>query len=194
MVKQYEVEICANEIYPWYMQHRMDDIKLEEWEKNRKFIIERDDVAKEDQVRAEFHAYINKKGKFYLPSEHIRCSLIDAGSYMKAKVGNSKKNMSNIVAAMFFIKEDEIPLSDDYDIDKRSAVNKVVKARIISVRPKWKNWKANFTLVIDNDTLTTQTIKELINYAGNYVGIGSYRPQHKGPFGRFTLTKFNEIQ
>ena len=73
-----------------YMQHRMDDQKLEDWEKQRGKIIERDDVAKEDVVRAEFHAY--KNGKYFLPAEHIRSSLINAGAYMKSKVGNSKKS------------------------------------------------------------------------------------------------------
>ena len=51
-----------------YMQHRMDDQKLEAWEKNRNQIIERPDVGHEDLVRAEFHAYRNKEGKLFLPS------------------------------------------------------------------------------------------------------------------------------
>ena len=79
-----------------------DDTKLEEWEKNRKLIIERDDVAKEDAIRAEFHSYRDEQG-FYIPSEHIRGALINAGAMVKSKVGNSKKSMKNIVAGMFFI-------------------------------------------------------------------------------------------
>jgi len=71
------------------MQHRMDDIQLEDWEKNRKLIIERPDISKDDSVRAEFHAYIDDEG-FYMPSEHIRTSMINAGSLVKSKVGNSK--------------------------------------------------------------------------------------------------------
>jgi len=140
-MKKYSIEIEG--VTP-YMQHRMDDAKLEEWEKNRKLIIERDDVAKEDQVRAEFHSYSDKEG-FYIPSDHIRGALINAGAMVKSKVGNSRKSMKNIVAGMFFIEEEKLRLPKEYEIDKRSAVNRNIKARIICIRPKWNKWKAKFT-------------------------------------------------
>jgi hypothetical protein len=188
-MKKFEVSIKGKTPY---MQHRMDDKKLEEWEKQRGKIIERDDIAQEDLIKAEFHCYRN--GKCYMPSEHIRQSLINAGAFMKSKVGNSRKSMTNIVAAMFFIEPEEIELPDFDKIDKRSAVNYNVKGRVIVIRPKWTNWNVQFILLVDNDTITKETVAGLLGYAGNYVGIGSYRPQHKGMFGRFTVEKLKAIE
>ena len=182
-MKKYKVKIVGKTPY---MQHRMDDQKLEEWEKNRKLIIERDDVAKEDSVRAEFHSYNDKDG-FYIPSEHIKGALINAGAMVKSKVGNSKKSMKNIVAGMFFIDQDKMRLPKNYVIDKRSAVNRNIKARVISIRPKWEEWKAEFDLAVDNDTITIETIKEIVVNAGNYIGIGSFSPRNNGMFGRFEV-------
>ncbi len=51
-MKQFKIKIAG--LTP-YLQHRMDDLKLEAWEKNRGLIIERSDIAHEDLVRAEFH-------------------------------------------------------------------------------------------------------------------------------------------
>lgn len=192
-MQKFEVKIKSNPAYPYYMQHRMDDQKLEDWEKQRGRIIERDDVNKEDYIRALFHSYQTKDGKYYMPSEHIRSSLINAGKFIKSKVGNGKKSMANIVAGMFYVSPEEILLNGDFDIDKRSAVNKNIKARIISIRPKWKNWAVKFTLSVDNDTITQETIRTLLDYAGNYVGIGSYRPEHNGQFGRFILEELKKI-
>lgn len=189
-MKKYKIEIEG--ITP-YMQHRMDDQKLEEWEKNRKLIIERDDVSKEDQVRAEFHSYQDKEG-FYIPSEHIKGSLIGAGAMVKSKVGNSKKSMKNVVAGMFFIEEEKIRLPKGYEIDKRSAVNRNIKARVICIRPKWEKWKGGFTLLIDNDTVTQETVKEILTNAGNYIGIGSFRPTNNGSFGRYKVNKITLIK
>jgi len=176
-----------------YMQHRMDDTKLEEWEKQRGKIIERDDVNKEDTVRAEYHCYRNKKKKCYLPAEHLRGSMITAGTYVKGKVGAQTKSMKSVVAAMFSISPIEVLLPDYDEIDKRSAVNKNIKARVITVRPKWTKWKADFELNVDNDTLTKETIKTIIEHAGNYVGVGSFRPTNNGMFGRFKLKTFKKI-
>lgn len=172
-----------------YMQHRMDDEKLANWEKLRKYIIERPDVSLVDAERAEFHCYRNADGKCYIPAEQLRIALINAGGYTKAKVGNAKRSMKNIVAAMFMITPEEILLPDYDQIDKRSAVNKNIKARVIVLRPKWSTWEAEFTLRVDNDTITEETIGEIITNAGQFVGIGSYRPTNNGYFGRFELTK-----
>jgi len=170
----------------------MDDVKLEEWEKNRKLIIERDDVAKEDNVRAEFHSY-NDKGKFFIPAEHIRGALINAGGMVKSKVGNSRKSMKNIVAGMFFVFPEKLPIHQDYCIDKRSAVNKNIKGRVISIRPKWEQWETEFELHVDNNTITKETVQEIIENAGQYIGIGSFRPQCNGMFGRFRIKSIKSL-
>lgn len=189
-MKKYEIEITGKTPY---MQHRMDDIKLAEWEKQRGRIIEREEVVHEDMVRALFHMYQDKEGNPIIPSEHIRGALIQSGGFIKAKVGNANRNMKNIIAGMFFVTPEEIKLDSDWIIDKRSAVNHAVKGRVISIRPRWNEWKVNFILSVDNDTITEATIKQLLEYAGNYVGIGSFRPQHNGMFGRFDVTNFKAL-
>jgi hypothetical protein len=191
VMKKYTVTLSG--LTP-YMQHRMDDTKLEEWEKNRKGIIERPEVSQTDALRAEYHCYRNADGQCFMPAEHFRQSFINAGAFVKSKVGNARKSMKNVVAAMFMVSPEEITIPDYDQIDKRSAVNKNVKARIISIRPKWSNWKITFTLLVDNDTITEATIKEIINYAGAYVGIGSYRPTNNGYFGRFELIELKEVK
>lgn len=188
-MKKYKCEIKM--VTP-YLQHRMDDQKLEEWEKNRKKIIERDDVSDEDLKRALFHSYCDEDG-FFIPSEHIRGALIGAGALIKSKVGNSRKSMKNIVAGMFFVNPEKIRIPNNFIIDKRSAVNINIKARVICIRPKWEELSFVFELCVDNDTITNETIKEILVSAGQYIGIGSFRPTNNGMFGRFEVTKFEAI-
>lgn len=69
------------------MQHRMDDIKLDEWERLRGKIMERPEVSEEVNKRAEYHCFRNKDEQCYIPADHIKGALINAGSYLKAKVG-----------------------------------------------------------------------------------------------------------
>jgi hypothetical protein len=178
-----------------YMQHRMDDAKLEEWEKKRGGIIERPDVSTEDLKRAEFCCYRNPKTQqCFIPSEHFRNAFIAGGTYVKGKVGARTKSMKGIMAAVLRISPDEITVPDFDEIDKRSAVNKNVKARVMVIRPKWSVWEADFSLIIDNETLTRETIEELIAVTGNYVGIGSYRPTNNGYFGRFALKELKKVE
>ena len=174
-----------------YMQHRMDLRKLKEWEEARGLIIERLGLNDEYSKTAAFHSYIDKEGRFFIPSEHFQQSFIKGGGMVKGKVGSSTKSMKQIVAGMFTIVEDEIPFRPFDEIDERTAVNKNVKARIVVYRPKWMEWTCSFTLIVDNDTITVKTIENIIESSGRYIGVGSYRPEHTGKFGRFEakLTK-----
>ena len=172
-----------------YMQHRMNDAKLQEWEQKRGRIIERDGLNSEPEKTAAYHAYIDEQGNYYIPSEHFKQSFVKGGGFVKAKVGNSNRSMKNIVAGMWMIKEERIKFRKFDEVDTRSAVNNNVKARIITHRPKWNKWKCSFTLMIDDDgLLTTPIISSIIDYAGRFLGVGSYRPEHTGEFGRFTHT------
>lgn len=189
-MKSYKVKLRS--LTP-YMQHRMDDKSLAEWEKLRHKIMERPEVSQLDATRAEYHCYRNAAEQCYIPADQIRGSLILAGSYIKAKVGALSKSMKTMVAATFIVSPEEILLPDYDVIDKRSAVNKNVKARVIVVRPKWTTWEAEFTLNVFEDSLTDETIERLFQYAGSYVGIGSFRPTNSGLFGRYELVEMNKI-
>lgn len=175
------------------MQHRMDDQTLEQWEKNRGPIHENKNASIEDAKRAEFACYRHENGKCFIPADQLRGAFINAGSYVKAKVGGRSKSMKVIVAAMFTVLPEQIFVPDYDTIDKRSAVNKHVKARIIKIRPKWNNWEINFILQVGENSITIETIKSIIEYAGNYVGIGSFRPTNNGMFGRFELVDIKEV-
>jgi len=189
-MKKYEVSIHMEK----YMQHRMDEQKLSDWETNRKQIIERDDIAYPDLVRAEFHCYRNGTGKCFVPSEHLKQALINGGTQVKSKMGNSRKSMTNIVAGLFVVSPEHIDIRDFDTIDKRSAVNQNIKGRVMVIRPRWDNLDITFNVLVKNDTITNETVKEIIDQAGIMFGIGSYRPQHKGEFGVFEVTKFKEIK
>jgi len=162
-MKKYKVKIKG--VTP-YMQKRMDDAELEEWEKKRGKIIERKDISDSDYKRALFHSHIDDDGNHYVPSEQLEGSMINAGAFMKAKVGNSRKSMKNIVAAMFSVYPINIPILEDWAIDKRSGVNRNIRGRVILIRPKWKEWKLDFEIHVDNDTITDETVKEILIYAG----------------------------
>lgn len=186
-------KVTINGVTP-YMQHRMDDTKLKVWEQSRGRIIEREGLTTDEEKMALFHSYIDDNGNFYIPAEHFKQAFVNGGGFVKGKVGNATRSMKNIVAAMWMIQEQRIPFRRFDEVDTRSAVNNNVKARVIVHRPKWNKWECSFILVIDDDGLLTMPmIKSIIEYAGRFLGVGSYRPEHTGEFGRFKMTDIEEV-
>ena len=182
-----------------YMQDRMDTLSLQEWEKARGHIIERKDANIPYEDRADFASYhhINPDGSlsYYFPTEHLRQALIEGGKYVKAKMGNAKRNMSNIVSGMFYIKEQEIELPKWDILDARTAVNHNNNSRIVKYRPMWSQWGFQFVLEVRDPmkTITKESIVEIFFNAGTQCGVGNYRVNHKGQFGQFALTYLERI-
>jgi hypothetical protein len=53
------------------------------------------------------------------------------------------------------------------------------------VRPRMEKWSLDFSITIWDKNIKKEDISKILNYAGQFVGIGDYRPK----FGRFIVTK-----
>ena len=48
--------------------------------------------------------------------------------------------------------------------------------------------------IIFEDEISPAVVKESLEIAGKYVGIGDWRPEKKGKFGKFQVTSFKEAK
>ena len=55
-----------------------------------------------------------------------------------------------------------------------------------------KKWKLEFNIDIE-DEIDPNAVKEALEIAGKYVGIGDWRPEKKGKYGKFQVTSFQEV-
>ena len=122
-----------------------------------------------------------------LPTQTIRATLLN-GAKMN-KLGTQIKRGTIML-------EDKVPL--DYGrkltkdqlwearyIDRRSVV--VSNSRVMAYRPKFKDWSAKFTIAYDESILDELDILRSMQNAGSFVGIGGFRPEKSGTFGRFEV-------
>lgn len=143
------------------------------------------------EKEAEKLAYRNEKGKLYVPSTAIKGTILAAAS--RKKVG--KFALKPFIAASMKILEREIILPvQKYDIFTTTAVlnNGGKKSRILVSRPVFNDWKLNFTIVYDDKTLSDPDamIKDVLEEAGQRVGILAWRPANNGEYGCFKISKW----
>lgn len=60
------------------------------------------------------------------------------------------------------------------------------KTQILNIRPGLLNWKVHLLIKVDITIATEKFVRDLIENAGNNTGIGSYRVECGGEFGKFT--------
>ena len=80
-----------------------------------------------------------------------------------------------------------------YDIFRISGVNPNTKGRIMISRPRFLEWGLKFELICDDDNIPEKVIEAALILGGKSVGIGDWRPDKKGRFGKFEVRKFKEV-
>lgn len=66
--------------------------------------------------------------------------------------------------------------------------------RIDVYRGAFKNWKLRFVMQYNPNVITLSRLVNALNAAGQMVGIGPWRPECAGRFGRFTVTKITKLE
>lgn len=78
-------------------------------------------------------------------------------------------------------------MKTDWHVDKQSVV--VQRARILRCRPHFDEWELKFQITLRDDRIQPAIVREILESAGKYVGIGDYRPR----YGLFEIVKFEPM-
>lgn len=136
--------------------------------------------------QAEVAAYRAPDGELYIPSEALRQAFIAAAVYSK---GRGRASLQKVAAAAMFVSPERIGLgTTEYQIDARPVVIQATRGRVVRHRPRLDDWAASFVIEYDDSLLTETQVRQVVDHAGQLVGILDFRPQTKGPFGRFMVT------
>lgn len=156
--------------------------------------------------RAKKKLCLGPNGEFGFPTNYLFAALIDAGRHVqyegKSKVSTRETSlMPAFLSIVPDVVNDEgdgfIPFLDQsvkWVADKRRGVLAANKAAVAIVRPKFPTWAFEVTIEIDVEQISVDKVKQLFDIAGRQSGIGDFRPSKRGPFGRFAVTQFVEVE
>jgi len=61
--------------------------------------------------------------------------------------------------------------------------------RVMKCFPVVPAWKGEVTFYVLDDTITPEVFEQHLKEAGNFIGIGRFRPRNNGFYGRFKIVK-----
>ncbi|HMX98736.1 MAG TPA: hypothetical protein PK473_03115 [Nitrosomonas sp.] len=144
--------------------------------------------------QAEKTAYKDEKSEvLWVPSTWIKGTLSTVSS--DYKLPSSRKSVKSVIGGAVRPCEEKIYFKENYklkdiEIDSRPCV--IQKARIMKHRARLEKWTLNFSLEIEDDIIGATEVNEMLVDSGRRAGIGDFRPQKGGPFGRFKITSWKE--
>lgn len=148
---------------------------------------------KTPRQQAEGSLYVGVNGKPVVPAANVYKSIIEAGRFHKTGKRQITTRDQSLVPSGVWIEESEIEIQspEPWAVHSKMVTNEATKSKVPSHRPRWDKWSLSFTLNVDTAEFAENLVRTLVNDAGRKIGIGSHRPERKGPFGRFSVTKWS---
>jgi len=138
--------------------------------------------------QAEIASYRTPSGKLYIPGVAIQRALVNGATFSK---GKGRASLQKPVAACVIVNEEYIETSpQEYTVDSRPVVIAATKGRIVRHRPRLDNWEVSFSVDFDDTLLKEDELRRVFDDTGSRVGLLDFRPEKKGPFGRFVVTSW----
>lgn len=143
--------------------------------------------------QAELAAYRteDKKKTLYIPGIALQRAFINGAAYSK---GKGRASLQKAVSACFQVTPLQLDLgTSKYEIDSRPVVVPATKGRIIRHRPILKRWQVEFELEDDESLLSENQTRQVVDDTGSRVGLLDFRPERKGPYGRFKVVHWKKL-
>lgn len=152
--------------------------------------------------QAEKKAYVlPSTSTLYLPGPNIYSGLIEAGKFHKIGKRQVTTLKGSLVPAGIYLTTVECILTNPdgnplthFEVDSRPVVVPSTGGRIMCHRPRLDEWQTLFTLEIEESEFDPKFVRTLVDDLGKKVGLGDFRPQRKGPFGRFVVKSWEVMK
>jgi hypothetical protein len=154
-------------------------------------------TPKDPREEATKAAYIAADGTYYFSAFAITGAMGNAGANHKTR--GSRKTLRFVVPSAVRVTSDTVTIlngegpAKSFEVDARPVTIPATKGRIMRYRPRFDTWGARFHLTVNDALLTIENAHQLLNEAGQSIGIGDFRPEKRGPFGTFRVTRFDEV-
>jgi hypothetical protein len=145
------------------------------------------------QEQAEISAYRDPETKMlYVPAVNVQRCLVNGATFSK---GKGRASLQKQVAACVIVgPEERLSLGvDKYDVSSLAVVVPATKGRVIRHRPLIKKWGIEFEVEYDERLLTETQLRRVVDDSGTRVGLLDFRPEKKGPYGRFVVTLWEAL-
>jgi hypothetical protein len=136
----------------------------------------------------------NLAGNIIISAAHIKKAM----SYSQGQnchpirpKGVSKRNatLSRILPAVFV--DDVVTKYTEADLghfDSMVCISTgMKKSSVVNVRPQLSKWEAELTMTIASDLIGREEILDMLQWCGTFCGLGDWRPERGGNFGRFDV-------
>ena len=151
------------------------------------------DEARIRELDCQTSLWLDARGAATIPPGAIRRMIENAAR--KTKQGGDVREGLIVTAVKFDYDREALGETiEDLGRKAQHTVGVVVmKARILRTRAKFDEWSATFVVDAEPELVDKQKLASWLEVGSRRVGLGDWRPEKSGHYGRFTVESVKEI-
>jgi hypothetical protein len=139
--------------------------------------------AKDPEADYEACFYRTPTGAYGFPAIGLKAAMVSAARFVDAKM--------TVLRGAVHIDAEMVEVIGEPDM-REDMVRVGMGTADIRYRPEFKAWRIPITIKFNSSVITPEQIANLLNNAGFGVGIGEWRPEKNGSYGRFHVATSEE--
>ncbi len=141
--------------------------------------------------------HVNEDGNVFIPPMAFKFSLETAARYLRMRIPGKDKSEygKHFKSGVIVIEGLELPVKKDKVPGEWLSLHANGKrgsgSRVDRCMPLISSWGGTVTYHILDDVITEEVFAKHLKESGNFIGIGRFRPENGGYYGRF---KVNSVE
>src|SRR5581483_11399588 len=135
-------------------------------------------AAKDPEEDFRESLYIREDGSYGFPAVGFKAAAVRAGTYCDMKMV--------FLRGAFHVEGDLVKIEGEPKM-REDMVRVGMGTADIRYRPEFREWSTTLPITYNSRALTAEQIVHLFEVAGFAVGVGEWRPEKDGQFGRFEV-------
>lgn len=146
-------------------------------------------------------AHVNGDGIIVIPAMAFKYSIDEAAKRLQIQIpGKGKTQYTKYIEAGVAVQKD-VPLGIKFDDIQGETIwahpdgKRGSGKRVRRTFPLIPEWKGTLEIMVFDETVTDEILERVLESAGVFVGVGRFRPEKQGYFGRWRVvgTKWSEV-
>lgn len=141
------------------------------------------------------YTHTTPDGEVFIPPMAFKNGLVETAKYLgKTVPGKGKKTYTKFFEGSVMIMEPvKIGMKKDDLQPERlflpSDGRRGSGSRVKKIYPLIAKWEGELEIIVTDDTITQNVLREHLEAFGKYIGIGRFRPANNGYYGRFEVVE-----
>jgi hypothetical protein len=142
--------------------------------------------AKDTEREWQDRRLLDDKGRDCILAVCVKKAIVSSASFQEdlTKV---------LLRGAVFVLDELIPIESKPPTCREDPVRVFGGTADLRYRPEYRDWRLTFTIAYDSSILSREQLMDMISRAGFSNGLGEWRPQKDGDYGRFEIEEAIDI-